>query len=127
MSDLSPMLHQEQSNAPMLGGERAFVPLCHGCGEQQIRDFFGNVVCPACVENNRKLAALRETPVCPVCGHDDMLGADLETDSRPEPRIVGVYCDECENYVWIHPRDSGDYDSVAYLEYHGAMGPIEHL
>lgn len=127
MNDLSPMLHQEQSNDVMLGGERAIVPLCLGCGEQQIRDWFGNIVCPACVENNRKLAELRETPVCPICGDDDMLGAELITERGEQPQIVGVYCDACENYVWMHPTHASDYDSCAYLEYHGAMGPIEHL
>ena len=99
MNDLSPMLHQDQSNAPMLGGDKAFVPLCLGCGEQQIRDFFGNVICPACVENDRKLATLRETPICPHCGCDDMLNAELMTERFEKPRIVGVWCDACDNYA----------------------------
>ncbi len=127
MSDNAPMLHQEQSNAPMLGGDKRPVA-CPYHGNLMIRDWFGNPVCEECIANQVRLAELRESPLCPHCGATEYLAAELEVIDPIKPfRVLYIYCDSCENMVWENCpstffwKGMNGGDQTMYLLPHGQM------
>jgi hypothetical protein len=122
MNDLTPMLHQDLDSTPMLGGDRK-IELCLACGSKMFRDFFGNSVCLDCAENDRILADLRANPVCPHCGGTDSLAADVTA----EDRIVYVFCEGCDNKVWlISNYNLHHVVGMAYLDKYG-LEPYDDL
>lgn len=127
MSELSPMLHQELSNAPQLGGDRRPVP-CLYHGTLMIRDWFGNLVCMECVANQKRLEELRENPVCPHCGNPEYCCAGLEFIDKDTPyRFLYIYCDACEHVVWENHPSTFYWQGYSGADQSAYMRPQGHL
>lgn len=114
MTDLSPMLQQEQSNAPMLGGDRRIPEPCEVCGQPRIRDFFGYEVCVQCAANVKVMHDLLDSPKCPHCGSPDGLLCEMSDLNE----IFYIFCDMCSLKVWIaldYVKKISLISHVAYL------------
>lgn len=103
MSDLSPMLHQEQSNAPMLGGDKRPVP-CPHCREQMFRDLLGKYLCWNCTVHEQQRRDLEASAVCPKCGDPECLHVELNSSSK----VVYIFCDQCAQPIWIAKNYNAD-------------------